>query len=555
MTSEQTDRTWPGEPAADFPGVVPRLLILGLDGATFDVLSPMMEAGRMPRLLAAVESGASGTLWSTTPPITPAAWTTFLTGKHPGLHRILDFEGYDVNTGRLRFNSARSIRDTRNLWSILSERGFRVGSINVPLTYPPQPVNGFMISGFDSPGPEAPFAYPADLRGPILERWPDPTSGKNWRRKFLGGEALFRENVAYLMRSFDQSAQMTRWCGERFGWDVLMVVLKLVDNLQHKTWKYIDPRWRDRAPSRRDLVARAFSELDAAIGRVLDYAGEHGAAVMMVSDHGHGSLEGKVYPNALLSRWGYLKVRTPVERAIRAGREKLGRNGRSSASQYAGVERHLPVDLSRSSACVMHAGNAGFLYINLKGRQPGGIVDPSEYERLRDELTERFLAVRWRDPQGGEFRLFPKVHKPEELYGCTRAEEPWLPDLMLIQDDRLAVARRLRGRTVVEWLPYRRLEGTHRFNGMFVACGPGIARGRKVEAHIVDCAPTVLAMLGLRIPEDMQGKVIVGAFERPPRIEKQAVRSAADVAASEHVYAEGELETITTRLSDLGYLE
>ena len=263
----------------------------------------------MPRLAEAVKSGAAGALHSTVPPITPAAWTTFLTGKQPGSHGIIDFERYDPVSNKLEFNSTRCLDRVRNLWQILSARGLKVGSINVPMTYPPIKVNGFMLSGFETPGPQSEFAYPPDLKPRILERWPDPTLRTKWRRKTFGGDALFAENVDYMTRSFHQGTAMTKWCGDEYGWDVLMVVLKLVDNLQHKAWKYLDPRWSERNPRRRDLARQAFNELDVAVGELLDYAAAHEAAVLMVSDHGHGSLEGKVQPNLLLERWGYLVLR------------------------------------------------------------------------------------------------------------------------------------------------------------------------------------------------------------------------------------------------------
>ena len=150
--------------AGDGGSVAKRVLIVGLDGATWAVLRPLMQAGRMPRLRAAVEGGASGVLHSTIPPITPAAWTTFLTGKQPGSHGIIDFERYDPTSNRLRFNSTRCLDHVRNLWQIAGEAGLKVGSVNVPMTYPPVPVNGFMVSGFETPGPESDFVYPKELR-------------------------------------------------------------------------------------------------------------------------------------------------------------------------------------------------------------------------------------------------------------------------------------------------------------------------------------------------------------------------------------------------------
>ena len=111
-----------------------RVLIIGLDGATFDVLDPLMAEGRLPRLAEAVASGCRGPLRSTTPPITPAAWTTFLTGRQPGSHGIIDFERYDWRTNKLSLNSTRSLDHVRNIWQILSDRGLMVGSVNVPMT-------------------------------------------------------------------------------------------------------------------------------------------------------------------------------------------------------------------------------------------------------------------------------------------------------------------------------------------------------------------------------------------------------------------------------------
>ncbi len=541
------------------PSPARRVLIIGLDGATFDVLNPLMEAGRMPRLKEALASGASGALRSTTPPLTPAAWTTFLTGRHPGSHGIIDFEQYDVRTNEFKFNTALCGARVRSIWQILGDRGLKVGSVNVPMTYPPMPVNGFLVSGFEAPGPQSDFVYPKALKSEILERFSDPTFGKSWRKKLFGGLQLFQQNVDYISRSFHQGAEMTMWLGDRHGWDVVMVVLKLVDNLQHKTWKYLDPRWAGRDKARREIVAHAFEEIDRATGTLLDYAAAHDATVLIVSDHGHGSLEGKVHPNTLLERWGYLALhRAQVPEGQAEKRPHIG-----------DVERALPVDYSKTKACVMHAGNAGFLYINLRGRQPTGIVKPSDYETLRDELIARLQGdeCRVRNPQGELIPLFPEVHKPEEIYGCSRADQPWLPDLILIPHETLAVVRRLRGSTIVKWFSYRRMEGTHRADGIFIATGPGLTRVTDLRAHIVDCAPTILALLGLPIPSEMEGRVIAEIFETPPVIEADATPAVAPTSAvgptfesvaksqTGEAYSQEELQRVTDRLSDLGYLE
>ncbi len=544
-----------------------RILIIGLDGVTWDVLRPLMDEGRMPNLRRVVEEGASGVLRSTTPPITPAAWTTFLTGKQPGRHGIIDFERYDPLTNRLAFNSTRCLDHVRNLWQILGDHGLRVGSVNVPMTYPAVPVNGFLISGFETPGPNSDFVYPPELKPEILSRWPDPTLRAKWKRSTLRGESTFVENLDYISRSFHQGAEMTMWLGERFGWDALMVVLKLTDNLQHKTWKYIDSRWGHRSPRRCELVKTCFAQADRALGTLLDFAQTNDASVLIVSDHGHGSLEGKIHVNRLLERWGYLTLcgggaqgSTRLRRIWDRYRGKTKRFARDG-----NIADDLAVDFDRTRACVMHAGMAGFLYLNLRGRQPCGIVPQAAYERLRDEIRAKLLSdeCRTADPQGQTIQLFTEVHKPEELYGCSREDHPWMPDLILIPHDSLSVVRKIRGSSVVKWLPQSRIEGTHRPDGIIAACGLGIARTKDLRTHIVHCAPTILTMMGLPIPADMDGRVIETLFASKPEIRLEPAsasthrRSQTEAASSsiEGVYSESELQKVTERLSELGYLE
>ncbi len=546
--------------------VARRVLVVGLDGVTWDVLGPLMDQGQMPRLRGVCERGFSGVLRSTTPPITPAAWTTFLTGKQPGKHGIIDFERFDVHTNKLAFNSTRCLDHMRNLWSILGERGFKVGSVNVPMTFPAVPVNGFMVSGFETPGVNSNFVYPPEIKAEIVERWPDPTLRAKWRRSAVGGEAVFKENLDYISQSFHQGADMTMWLGERFGWDALMVVLKLTDNLQHKTWKYLDPRWSDREPKRCEMVKECFAEADRALGTLLDYAAEHDAAVMIVSDHGHGSLEGKIHVNRLLEQWGYLALEGGAAQGTTRIRHVWDRlRGKTKRFAREGnIADDLAVNFTRTRACVMHAGMAGFLYVNLKGRQPCGIVDPAEYEKLRDEIRAKLLSGECsvRQPDGKSVPLFPEVHKPEELYGCSRTEQPWMPDLILIPYESLAVVRKIRGSRVVKWLAEDRIEGTHRPDGIIAAVGTGVAKGKRGNAQIADCAPTILSLLGQRVPDDMDGRVITELFLVPPRVEYEGVvtRGVQTVAAGsqageDSVYTSEQMQALTQQLNDLGYLE
>ena len=544
------------EPPRELPALARRVLIIGLDGATFDVLNPLVAAGRMPHLKHLIETGTSGILDSTKPPITPAAWTTFMTGKGPGRHGIVDFEKYDIASNRLTFNSTFEIRE-KTIWDILSEKRFRVGSISLPMTYPPKRVNGFIISGFETPNTDADFTYPKDLKREILRRWPDYSYRSDWQRRALGGNAVFDRNMRYIERSFVQGCELTEYCGDRYGWDVLMVLFKLVDNLQHKAWRYLDPKTRGQHPYRTERCEQCFVALDAALKRLSAYAERFGATTIIMSDHGHGSLEGKAQPNLLLHNWGYLSLRSGVTRARTRGAYLLERlmgkkNGRFVEN---GIERELAVDWSQTQACVMHAGIYGFLYLNLAGRQPTGIVPPDRYDALRDEIRDRLLAARVRNADGEEIPIFPEVHRTEELYNCRRDDQPWLPDLLLVPQAGFAVVRKIRGRQPVRWCSDRRMEGTHRVEGVLVANGPHVRSGHELRANIADITPTLLAALGLRVPIDMEGQILSEMFDTPPSIEFEPPQAADRSQLGREVYTEEDKKVLTERLSDLGYLD
>ena len=182
------------------------------------------------------------------------------------------------------------------------------------------------------------------------------------------------------------------------------------------------------------------------------------------------------------------------------------------------------------------------------------IVKPDEYESVRDVLQRRLVEATTTTPDGSTIRVFKDVHKPEALYGCSRDGRAWLPDLLLVPHDGLAVVRKIRSGGPVRWLPRSRIEGTHRENGIFAARGKGIARGRRVNADIVDATPTLLAMLGLRIPEDMEGRAIEQLFDPPLEVERESAPEVATAAADEQ-YSEEDMQKITERLIDLGYLQ
>jgi predicted AlkP superfamily phosphohydrolase/phosphomutase len=532
-----------------------KVLIIGLDGATFDVLGPIMDQGLMPNMKYIVETGTSGILNSTKPPITPAAWTTFMTGMGPGRHGVIDFERYDPMTNQLSFNSTFQIKE-KTIWQILSEKDFRVGSLHLPMTYPPQKVNGFIVSGFETPSINADFTYPKELKDIILKEIPDYSYSTNWKRGVRGGKSYFDENLEYFKHNFRQNVRLAKLCTRQYGWDAMMVLFKLVDNIQHKTWKYVDPRNSGKFPTEQRKVFSCFQVLDECLGELMTLAKENNATILIMSDHGHGSLDGRAQPNWLLKDWGYLELTSGLNqlktRIANTWHRLTKKKGGRFTQGNVGIEKDLAIDWARTKVCVMHAGIYGFLYINLKGRQPGGTVEPYEYEQLRNELIQKLLAAR--DEKFNE-PVYQDVVKPEEIYKCSREDHPNLPDLMLIPRTGLAVIRKIRGNKAVKWALDGHLGGTHRVEGIFLAHGATVKPGMKINANIEDITPTLLAMMGLAVPADMEGKALSDIFDPPLQIDYEPPKKYQASDGPSQIYSEEDQKLLTERLSDLGYLE
>src|SRR5260370_25764040 len=123
----------------------PKIIIIGLDSATWDLIKPWAAQGLLPNLSQLAEKGVSGELESAIPPLTPPAWTSFMTGQNPGKHGIFHFLEKQPGAYAMRYSNAGS-RRAPTLWRMLSGAGHTVGVINVPFTSPPQPVNGFHLS-------------------------------------------------------------------------------------------------------------------------------------------------------------------------------------------------------------------------------------------------------------------------------------------------------------------------------------------------------------------------------------------------------------------------
>ncbi len=515
-----------------------RLLIIGLDGATFDLIDPWIAQGRLPHIAALIERGLRGPLQSTFPPATFPAWSSFMTGKNPGKHGVYDFVRLRPGSYRLEFSGARS-RKGPTIWRLLSDRGFRVGIMGLPTTYPPEAVNGFMISGFDSPvstGTDPSFIYPRSLSAELAER-----TGP-YRITDLG---QFRVNGRWHARALDHIREtlerkiaIADYLLEKESWDLFMVLFGESDTVGHHFWAFHDPRSPRYHPSGREDVSHAirsvYQRLDAAIGE-LTARSHPKTSVMVLSDHGFGGAGEKViHLNRWLQREGYLFFRggrgwkTKGASALRSAglkllplkvQEGLFRHGAGLANALLTETRLGAVDWSRTRAFSTEMNTLPGLWINLRGRYPQGTVAPGrEYEQLREDLIENLDGLT--DPETGQ-KVVTRAHRREELYHGPCLQEA--PDIVLeLNLDRgysytcLPSGDRGDGRVIRRLRPAERLgakggsmNGSHRRQGIFLFAGNGPIEKRSLDRlSIMDLAPTILRFFELPVPPDMDGSVI-----------------------------------------------
>ena len=527
-------------------------MLLGLDGATFSILDPLMAEGAMPFLSEFVSRGVRAELLSTALPLTAQAWPALMTGRTPGNHGVFDFVRVDSGVEHPTYRLATST-DLRceTIWSVAGRQGRRVLCLNFPLMFPPQPLNGCMVPGFVPwrhlrravhppelyeqlqalPGfdPKE-LALDYDLEKRAIQRLPDEEY-EEWIRLHIRRERQWFEVASSLMR--------------REPFDLVAVLFDGVDKLQHACWRFLDPDLLPEATSAWEGTVRAlcldyFRALDRHLGELVARAG-HGVRVFMASDHGFGPTDQIFYANVWLAHRGYLAWRdgVPVDTA-----GMLHAEGHRSTT--------VLFDWPKTTAYALTPSSNG-IFIKV-ARHPGdpGVL-PEEYPAFRARLAESLLA--FADPRTHQ-PVVQQVLTREEAFPGTRMRSA--PDLTLVLRDQGFISV-VRGDEPVK--PRPRVEGTHRPQGIFLAAGPGIRRSAPVPPlSIVDVAPALLYSLGLAIPEDLEGRLPAEIFEpamgeaMPSRVGAPTLASGDAAIERDAARLEGEAQ-VFERLRALGYLE
>lgn len=482
-----------------------RTVLIGLDGATFSILDPLMESGDMPFLKTFASRGARSELLSTPNPLTAAAWPAMTTGRSPGYTGVFDFAHFEERDGQPYFALTTS-RDLccETVWSIASRQKRTVTALNFFALWPPRPVAGYTISAFVSWRHLKDAVYPPELferikRLPRFNR-KELSTDLDLERKCLQGlpPEEYEEWIAYHIRKEQQWFDILRDLMLTDPTDLTALVFEGVDKLQHLCWRFIDSGLFPETPSVwersiRELCLDYFRQLDAFIGEIVALAGPD-ARVFIASDHGFGTSQEIFYVNAWLHEHGYLAW---TDTAVVDTDENL------TSEQLS--QNVTQLDWSNTRAYAITSSSNGILIRVADGSGHGGIL-AHEYGAFRDRLIDELLA--YTDPGDGR-PVVTCVRTREEVYRGEHMRRA--PDLLLTLRDGGFVSVLNADRPLK---PRKAPAGTHRPEGIFMACGPGIRSGlRHAPLSILDVAPTLLYSLGLPIPADLEGALPTAIFD------------------------------------------
>jgi predicted AlkP superfamily phosphohydrolase/phosphomutase len=550
-----------------------KVFVLGLDGATFDILDPLVEMGIMPHLKLIIKEGARGELKSTIPPVSGPAWVSFMTGKYPEKHGIFDFIKNSPKQQKRKIISYKDIRG-KTLWELLSRRGYQVGGMNVPVTYPPPKVNGFLISGMLSPDFGESLTYPPHLYHELKQHIPGYIIDVNWQEYSKKDIKSFLQDLIFCT---SQRKQTLTYLLNNHAWDFFTGVFVGPDRLQHFLWQQVMATlWQKPANTDEqeiaELILKFYQQLDSVLALILRSL-EHNTSLIIMSDHGFGPLTQKFYINRWLAKEGLLALKRGAlfrshqySRFKRIVKQLILKMDGGVSNQILALRRHYKEGGWKDSslACINWEKTIAYaasnseqgIYLNLKGREPKGTVSQGEeYERLRTEIIQRLKA--FRHPETGE-GLGSQIYRREDIYQGEYAATA--PDIVFLLNDYKWLADIQPLDCLFKPANLQTGTGTHRMNGILIAYGRGIKSNHCLsQSCIVDLAPTILSMLNLPVPSDMDGQVLTELFTQDFLEHHPVTYAVPEIIEEEHggreIYSEQEARKIENRLRCLGYLD
>ncbi len=558
-----------------------RVFVVGLDGGTLSVLRPLIDEGKLPTVGTLLKGGSWGQLLSTIPPLTAPAWASFITGKNPGKHGVFQFGPVDRSLyqgRRTRVVNSRNLSGEA-LWDIIGRARKTVGIMNVPLTYPPCAVKGFMVSGMLTPREADSFTYPPQLASSLGQYKIDISVGEDKYGVLAHLNTADSEVLHGLLEQLNALVKMRTEAAmrllKRYSPDFFMVLFTETDRLQHIFWPYLPANPQRFDNLKNGKLARAvesfFIHLDHNLGKLLEASGTDSIKILM-SDHGFGpATEKNVNFNIWLREMGLLRLLKTKQGTLNPKR-LLRRLGFSKELLYSSASTLFPGNVVRRLGKTM--GKMVSTPIDWDGTKAvfipifefvGGIeiltdgdAPSARYEDLRNDLMQRLLDVK--DPNGN-VSIVSAAFRREEIYWGSHTQEA--PDIIFIMRPQYRGDKGLLSKSIVVQKP-KNLSlwtGTHRREGMVLFNGPHIRPGELVSMpRIQDLMPTVLYLLGISIPSDIDGKVIEEAIDPSYLAQHEITYTRPQLAVTgnsgteEAGYTQEEMDKVRQQLEGLGYL-
>jgi predicted AlkP superfamily phosphohydrolase/phosphomutase len=533
-------------------------LIIGIDGATWTVLKPAMERGYMPFMKSLADRGASGILESTLPAVTPAAWGTFQNGRNPAVNGVLDFITWDKETKRTTLVNSTYLQQT--IWEILSQSGKDVVAINVPLTYPPRPVNGYIVTGILTPSMESSFTYPPEFKIELLGHFP--------QYKILNLQSIPKEYSAAtrpvnFINTLNEVAvnqvEAAIYLLKKRQWDLFMLHFQVTDMLQHALWKYLDPNHPEFDASVQESIFSTFYKLiDEQIQRLVAVYKENNqeSIVIAASDHGFESHYRCInIANWLVQENYQILNRTSFTKPI----------NKYVFSKLCGLFRHIPIKRVQSLRSIIYEKMQLLDYEKTKVVCHGGCKEGLVYVLEKDpvlkhEIEESLVDKLSRLSDSGK-PVIRKIYTISELYGVSASRH--LPDLIIEPENGYSIKPNFQPKselfTSVTADDIMNI-GKHHKDGIILVSGQTIQPNSSLHLRLIDIVPTLLYYFQISTPEVLEGRVCTELFNDSfikdnPVPQNVSSRSTGPQASQENVYSAEDQELIRQRLRALGYLE
>jgi predicted AlkP superfamily phosphohydrolase/phosphomutase len=530
-----------------------RVVIISLDGASWNVLGPLTEDSTMGFLSSLMNKGSYGVLESVIPPVTAPAWSSFMTGKNPDKHGVYEFRCFDIEDKKDYITNASYIQ-SETIWQILSRHNKKIISINVPYTYPVYEVNGIMVSGMDTPSDDSEYCYPPSLKRVIKERFPEyvPVM-KAWDMKDVANENKAIAYIDKLLELINLRVRLASYLLNEYEWDLAMLHIQETDYIQHVLWdNIIEVIKSDKDSILYKKIRSFYRSIDASLRNLLEGIGSDDVNIFIISDHGCTSHRGVIYPNVLLEKEDILKrdisdsLRQRLKERLREsdnplvrGLYKFQKNARSIykrdlsdliVGEKLKIQQSidtLPVRWDDSMAVMIMGSQYAFIHI-------------------RDDVGKRCkeILLNLRDKRSN-MSLFKDVVTIGEAYG--REETDPADILVAIAQDGYSVSRGFKGTVLGEsYYP-----GIHHPDGIYIGCGRDIKEGVRDGLDLIDIVPTCLRLLEVPLVEDMDGRV---AYSIIKRHKTDKYDRSVYIEHEKKEYTEKDQRLIEERLKTLGYI-